>query len=76
MFQSYSIQKYMKDNNLSFTDRFDFNEICRQFESIKGCLNFTDKIDKINALINSFKCWIQHYYRIEGKKNILIHLLI
>ena len=60
------MQKYMKDNNLSFTERFSFDEIYSQFLSIKDCLNFTDKIEKINILINCFKCWVQHHYHREG----------
>ncbi len=66
MFQSYSMQKYMKENKLSFTERYDFNEIFTQFVSIKDHLSYTDKIEQINSLINNLKCWIQHYYKKEG----------
>ena len=57
--------KYMKENNLSFQERIDLDEIYNSFNFLKTGMNFTDSIDKINYLINSFKCCIQHN-RIEG----------
>ena len=60
--------KYMKENNLTFQERIDLDEIFNSFNSIKNLINYTDYIDKINYLINSFKCCIQHNqnYNNEG----------
>jgi Ca2+-binding EF-hand superfamily protein len=62
IFKSYTMQKFMKENNLSLNERYDIDEITSEFKEFKEMVNFTKSVDKINKLINSFKCWIQHFY--------------
>ncbi len=59
----------MKENNLFFQERINLDELYLSFMELKNQLNFTDSIDKINYLINSFKCCIQHNrnYNYESK---------
>jgi hypothetical protein len=52
--------KFMKENNLTFQERINLEELFLSFMELKNQMSFTDSIDKINYLINSFKCCIQH----------------
>ena len=58
MFSSPHMIKYMEQNNLSFTKRYEIDDIEREFISLKDCFDFTDKEDKIISLINTFKAWV------------------
>lgn len=62
IFKSYAMQKFMKENNLSLNERYDIEEITCEFKEYMEMVNFTKSEEKINKLINSFKCWIQHFY--------------
>ena len=63
MFKSVDMQKYIKENNLEFQDRIDFDEMFISFSKLKNLVNFTGQTERINFLINSLKCWLQHFYR-------------
>jgi hypothetical protein len=63
MFKSLQLQKYLTENKMTFTERFELDEIHFEFNKMKEFLNYSSYIDTINKLINSYKCWIQHYYQ-------------
>ena len=73
MFNSPTMLKYMKQNNLKFKPRMDIKEIESKFKDInKAYLNKEEKVSSNNEIddiifwINCFKCWIFHI----GKENI------
>jgi hypothetical protein len=67
MFKSIQMQKFLQENKMTFTERFELDEIHSQLDKIKDYLNYTAYIEPINKLINSFKCWIQHYFQLNNK---------
>jgi hypothetical protein len=66
MFKSIQMQKYLTENKMTFTERFELEEVYSEFQKMKDFLNYSSYIDTINKLINSYKCWIQHYYQGSG----------
>jgi len=68
MFKSLEMQKYMRENNLDFQDRIDFEELYLSFINLRNIISFSDHIEKINFLLNSFKCYIQHFYGYGDKE--------
>ncbi len=69
MFSSHNMIKYMKQNNLSFSNRFEINDIEKEFNSLKNCLDFNGKEDKIIYLIDNFKSWV--FYLEKEKIDLL-----
>ena len=47
IFSSHNMIKYMNQNNLSFSNRFEINDIEKEFNSLKNCLDFNGKEDKL-----------------------------